>query len=290
MPAQPEPGAYTEIRYSVVDTIARITLAQPSRLNALSYRMRREVVMALREAESDPEVNVLLIDGDGPSFCAGYDLGDLDPSEEEREFRHWVTDPRLSGWTDQHLRSIWADWRHVWDLLKPVVVMVHGNCLAGGTELMSVADIAFAADDARLGYPPMRGMSTPDVPYFPWKVSMARAKYLQLTGNSISGRQAAEWGWIAKSFPADELEAQVLAEVRALAGISPDLVAANKHQVNAAFELMGMRTHFDQAWSWHHLSARVRPNAMDFFRVARKDGLRAALDRMNAPFTENGIV
>lgn len=56
----------------------------------------------------------------------------------------------------------------------------------------------------------MRGMTTPDVLYFPWKMTMAQAKYLQLTGNSISGKEAAEMGWVAKSFPADQLEEQVI--------------------------------------------------------------------------------
>ena len=69
---------------------------------------------------------------------------------------------------------------------------------------MSMCDIAFVADDAVIGYPPMRGMTTPDVLYFPWKLSMAHAKYLQLTGNSVTGADAARMGWVAKSFPADQ--------------------------------------------------------------------------------------
>jgi enoyl-CoA hydratase len=283
------PTGYEDIRYLVGGDIGRITLARPDRLNALSYRTRREIVHALKSAESDPDVNVVLIDAEGPSFCAGYDLSDLEPSEGERRSRGWVEDPRLSEWTDQALRSIWSDWQHLWDLLKPVVVAVQGNCLAGGAELISMADIVFAADDARLGYPPMRAMSTPDVPFFPWKMTMARAKYLQLTGNSITGKTAADWGWIAKSFRPDELQDRVMDEVNAFASIAPDLLAANKHQLNAAFEIMGMRTHFEQAWSWHHLSARVRPNAMAFFKVAHRDGMRAALDWMNAPFRTRGI-
>ena len=116
----------------------------------------------------------------------------------------------------------------IWDLLKPVVAMVHGYCLAGGSELMSMCDIAFASDDCKIGYPPMRGMTTPDVIYFPWKMAMGRAKYLQLSGNSLTGKQAAEWGWVAKSFPAEKLEEEVMHEVRALASIAPDLLAANK--------------------------------------------------------------
>ena len=77
-----------------------------------------------------------------------------------------------------------------------------------------MVDIAFVADDARIGYPAMRGMTAPDTLYFPWKMSMARAKYLQLTGNSATGKETAEIGWVAKSFPATELGDQVMRELR----------------------------------------------------------------------------
>ena len=146
----------------------------------------------------------------------------------------------------------------LWQLLKPVVAQVHGNCLAGGLELMSMADIVFVADDARLGYPPMRGMSTPDTAIFPWKMTMAQAKYIQITGNSITGKQAAEWGWVVKSFPADDLDAEVGRELHVLRNIDPSIMAANKMATNQAYEIMGIRTHIEQSWVWHYLSNLAR--------------------------------
>ena len=177
----------------------------------------------------------------------------------------------------------------IWDLLKPVVAKVHGHCMAGGTELMSMCDIAFVADDAVIGYPPMRGISSPDVPYFPWKMSMAQAKYLQLTGNSVSGAEAAAMGWVAKSFPADELEDKVMAELRPLSQVAPDLLAANKGVVNQAYEIMGMRAALQSAWQWHVLSAQYRPSAGEFGRISRESGLRSALDWQNDPFRREGF-
>jgi enoyl-CoA hydratase len=177
----------------------------------------------------------------------------------------------------------------LWDLLKPVVVIVQGNCLGGGMEIVALADIAYVADTARLGYPPLRAMSTPDVPFFAWKLPMARAKYLQLTGNSISGAQAAEWGLVAKSFPAEELSERAWAEIGALSQIDSGLLMANKHQVNQAYEIMGMRTHLNQAWAWHELSGSVRPGQARFFEIARNEGLRAAFNWMNAPFDQAGL-
>lgn len=285
------PPAYTTIEYATDDHVARITLARPEVGNALSMRMRLELVHALRAAESDPNVAVVVIDGAGSSFCTGYDLAEPYGSKADRGQRvGWVSEPSLSKWTDQFARSCLADWMVAWELLKPVIAIVQGNCLGGGTELISFADIAFVADDARLGYPPMRAISTPDVPIFPWKMTMARAKYLQLTGNSITGQTAAEWGWVAKSFPGEQLLERAWAEVRALAHVDASLLAANKQQLNQAYEIMGMRTHLMTAWSWHYLSSRARPNHAAFFEHAAESGMKDALAWMNGPFKAEGLL
>jgi enoyl-CoA hydratase len=276
---------YTSIIYRVENRIARLTMNRPEKRNALNTAMRDEIVAALREAERDDEVSVVLIEGAGPSFCAGYDItpnGTGRPSE-------YVSRQWFDGWTDQFTRSCVRDWLTIWDLLKPVVAMVRGHCVAGGTEIMSMCDIAFVADDAVIGYPPMRGMTTPDVLYFPWKMPMARAKYLQLTGNSISGKQAAEWGWVAKSFPADQLEVETLKELGAMASISPDLLAANKLCLNQTYEIMGFRTALNTAPQWHALSGQMRPGAGEFGRISREQGLRAALDWRDRAFREAGV-
>jgi enoyl-CoA hydratase len=203
----------------------------------------------------------------------------------------WVADENLEEWTDQFSRGCVRDWMTLWDLLKPVVAQVHGNCLAGGLELMSMADIVFVADDARLGYPPMRGLSTPDTAVFAWKLSMAQAKYIQLTGNSISGRQAAEWGWVAKSFPADQLESEVARELHVLRNIDPSILAANKMAVNQAYELMGMRTHVEQSWVWHHLSNQARARSASSDRGGRGgDTIRDSLAWMNQAADEVGLL
>lgn len=277
---------YTEILYSVQERIAHITLNRPDKRNALSFELREELTDALRTAERDDDVAVVLLSGAGTSFCSGYDITP-NPSGNRRT-SGWIS-PQFDGWTDQFTRSCLRDWFVIWDLLKPVVAMVHGYCLAGGTELMSMCDIAFGADDARIGYPPMRGMTTPDVNYFPWKLSMARAKYLQLTGNSLSGAEAAEWGWVAKSFPADRLEEEVMRELRPLSQVAPDLLAANKMSANQAFEVMGMRTAMSTAPQWHALSGQYRPNAGEFNRISREEGLKAALAWRDGPFRKEGF-
>lgn len=269
---------------------AHISLARPEVANALSMRMRLELVAALRRAESDDSVSVIALDGQGASFCLGYDLSQPYGSAADREARPgWLGDRSLRAWTDQFARGCLDDWLVAWELLKPVVAVVHGNCLGGGTELMSFVDIAFAADDARLGYPPMRAMSTPDVPIFAWKMTMARAKYLQLTGNSITGETAADGGWVVRSFPPDVLVEKAWNEIAALSHVDSSLLAANKHQINQAYEIMGLRTHLASAWMWHYLSSKARPNHAEFFERAGDGGIKKALEWMNGTFTQRGL-
>jgi enoyl-CoA hydratase len=280
---------YETVLYDVTDRVATVTLNRPEVHNALDFQLRSDIVAALRRAEQDTDVSLVLLKGAGRSFCAGYDLKISGSSEARRAHEGWVSDPHLEDWTDQYARSCVRDWMTLWQLLKPIVAQVHGNCLAGGLELMSLVDIVFVADDARLGYPPMRGMSTPDTPVFAWKMTMARAKYIQLTGNSITGRQAAEWGWVAKSFPADQLEAEVEREMHVLRNIDPSLLAANKMAVNHAYELMGMRTHLNESWTWHFLSNLARSRSGTGGAIAQDRTIRDSLAWMNRAAEEVGL-
>ncbi len=276
---------FSTILYRTGDGIARITLNRPEKRNALDLTLRGEFVRALKQAERDDSVSVVLVDGAGSSFCAGYDMT---PGAALAPEGGYVSEKYFDDWSDQFARGCVRDWLTIWDLMKPVVAKVHGNCLAGGTELMSLCDVAFVADDARLGYPPMRAQSTPDTVYFPWKLSMAHAKYLQLTGNIISGKTAAEWGWVAKSFPKESLDAEVEKEVRAMASIPADLLGLNKQALNQAYEMQGFKTALLAATTWHKLSARYRPTAGEFRRIANEQGLKAAIQWRDGAFRDVG--
>ncbi|MGW4824039.1 enoyl-CoA hydratase-related protein [Streptomyces sp. NPDC004227] len=282
---------YEYILYDVADRIATITLNRPEKRNALSPALRREVIHALKAAEADDDVTVILIQGAGKAFCAGYDMNSYAGGEERPERPDgWNASPLFESWTGQFPRSCLRDWLTIWDLLKPVVAKVHGYALAGGSELMSMCDIVFAAEDCVMGYPPTRAQSTPDVEYFPWKMSMAQAKYLQLTGNSITGKRAEELGWIAKSFPAEELDEQVMRELRPMAQLHPAMLAANKLSLNQSYEAMGFRAALQSAVPWYAIARSFRPGAGEFQTKAARDGLKAALEWRDGPFKDEGFV
>ena len=97
----------------------------------------------------------------------------------------------------------------IWDLAKPVIAQVHGYCLAGGSELATGCDLVYMADDAQMGYPAVR-FGVPDMHFHAWFLGMRKAMEMMLTGDSISGVEAARLGWANAPFPADELDGAVL--------------------------------------------------------------------------------
>jgi enoyl-CoA hydratase len=275
--------AYDHILYEIEERVATITLNRPEKVNALSYALRQELYDALKTAERDKDVGCIRIRGAGRAFSAGYDLTPAEPSPNRPE-EGYVSDD-LDKLTGQYARDLVAGWWKIWELTKPVIAQVHGWCLAGASELASVCDILFVADDAMLGYPPVRALSTPDTMYFPWKMPMSQAKYLMLTGRPVPGKEAVEIGWATKSFPIDELDEKVFEEAKAIASIPADMLASSKKAANRAYEIMGIKTALEVGVDWMVLST-YRDTAGEFGKISVEEGLRAALQWRDGPFSD----
>ena len=117
-------------------------------------------------------MSISILRGAGTCFSAGYDLSSNNSSSSLTIRRRGPGNGRaMSSRAGSDL-----------GLAKPVIAQVHGYCLAGGTELATACDVVYVADDAQIGYPPVRLMSPPDMQYHPWLVGMRRAMELMLTG------------------------------------------------------------------------------------------------------------
>jgi enoyl-CoA hydratase len=132
-------------------------------------------------------------------------------------------------------------WFSIWDLAKPVIAQIHGYAIAGATELASACDLVYVANDAQISYPVVRVMSPPDWQYHTVLLGLRRAMELVLTGDAISGVEAAAIGFANRAFPADTLEASVLAVAERVAGVPSDLAQINKRSVHRAFDVWGAR-------------------------------------------------
>jgi enoyl-CoA hydratase len=233
--------------------VRRLTLNRPTKRNALSHALRSALFEGLRAADADSTIRVIIIRGAGSSFSAGYDL-----AQDRNEPHPWPISPADGAWA----RHVLHGWFEMMDLSKPIIAQVHGYCLAGGTELASACDLVYVADDAQIGYPPVRLMSSPDMAWQPWLMGMRRAMEMMLTGDALTGVESVAAGFANRAFPADQLDAAVLAQAERVAKIPPDLQAINKRVVHRAMEAMGMRD---------GLRATADLNALGFHQRASRE-------------------
>ena len=242
--------------------VRRITLNRPEKRNALDNALRGEIFEALEAHDRDPDVRVTIVRGAGPAFCSGYDL-----SADNTAGQPYHTAGGLGQWS----RHVVDGWFRIWDLAKPVIAQVHGYCLAGGTELATACDLVYVAEDAQIGYPPVRLMSPPDMQFHPWTMGMRQAMESMLTGDSISGRDAAQRGWANRAYPKERLEAEVLAVAERVAKLPTELAAINKRSVHRAMEIMGLRAAIRAGTDLQALAFQTEPSKAYMSRF-RRDG------------------
>jgi enoyl-CoA hydratase len=254
--------------------VRRFTLNRPDKRNALTYELRGALVSGLQAGDQDPEVRVMVVRGAGTSFSAGYDLAG---GNEGRELP-WFTSPGEGFWP----RHVTEGWMGIWDLNTPVIAQVHGYCLAGGSELATGCDLVYVARDAKIGYPAVR-FGVPDMQFHSWFMGMRTAMEMMLTGDAISGDEAARLGWANRSFPADQLDAEVLAMAERVAKLPPDIVALNKRTVHRAMEAMGLRTAIRAGTDLCALAIH-QEGFQAFITKAREMGLVNALQERDEPF------
>lgn len=212
--------------------VRRVTLNRPEKRNALNNQLRTEILQALEEADRDPEVRVSILCGAGGCFSAGYDL-----SMNNTKGQPYYTAGGPGNWPRHVIEGSFR----IWDLAKPVIAQVHGYCLAGASELATACDLVYVAEDAQIGYPPVRLISPPDMQFHPWLMGMRAAMEAMLTGDAISGREAAQTGFANRAFPVAELEPRVLDIAERVAKIPTELQQMNKRAVHRAMEIMGVR-------------------------------------------------
>ena len=268
-----------------------IQLDRPEKMNALSHNLRGELFDALRGFEADPAVKVIIIRGSGRAFSAGYDLSGIQNTIDDREYidsRSGLPSvgpvhPGQGQWPQNLLSGYWQ----IWECTKPVIAQVHGYCLAGATELATMCDLMIIAEDAIIGYPPVRAMTTVDVLYHPWHMPQKKARELVYTGDSLTGKEAAEVGWANKAVPVEALCETTEALAERIANVGSPMLQMSKRGMNRAYEIMGIRTAMAVGVDVQTLSAE-RPGGGEFGRISREKGLKAALSWRDGPFEDYG--
>nr|WP_279493378.1 crotonase/enoyl-CoA hydratase family protein [Actinocrispum wychmicini] len=226
---------FMTISYEARDRKAYITLNRPERLNAISLEMPRELAAAVERANDDPEVHVIVLQGAGRAFCSGYDLKISAEDGVGTQGQVWdpIKDYRLVKSFTDHYMSLWRS-------LKPTIAKVHGFAVAGGSDIALCCDMVVMAEDARIGYMPARVWGCPTTAMWVYRLGAERAKRMLFTGDTIDGKQAAEWGLVVEAVPPGELDSAVEALADRIAGVPLNQLAMQKLMINQAYDNMGL--------------------------------------------------
>jgi enoyl-CoA hydratase len=295
----------SDIEYAVDGRVARITLNRPNRGNGITRGLLSELSGLVEQADLDPAVHVMLLSGAGSGFCGGYDLVDsaeglgrgnsaaagtegspVDPlvmAANHNPESNW--DPMTDfAMMRRNVRAFMS----IFEADKPVVCKVHGFCVAGGTDMALCSDLVVAAEDAKIGYPPARVWGSPTTALWAHRVGAQRAKRLLLTGDSISGAEAVEWGLAIEAPPAGELDERTEILVERIARMPINQLMMMKLLVNQTIEAQGLRstqvlgTVFDGI-------ARHTDEGYAFQGAALKGGFREAVRERDEPYGDHGL-
>lgn len=181
------------IEYSVDDGVARLVLNRPDALNAVTLETVLAIRHRMQEADSNPEVRVVLISGQGRLFCAGADL-----RERKGKDADWVRARRQAGF---------AAYSAIDHCSKPVVTLVHGACVGAGGEIALAGDFIVASDDARFRWPEPQWGTVGGTQRLQRIVGLPLAKDMLFTGRWLSAQEALTAGMVSRVVPVGELAA-----------------------------------------------------------------------------------
>ncbi len=267
--------------------VRRITLARPERYNTITPPLRDQLGAAIDEAERSSDVRVILLDADGPAFCAGYDLDWSTDAQAEEEERN---EPVWDSVRDQHMiGSFAATWAKLHDCSKPTIAAVQGWCIAGGTNIVFNAHLIIAAESARFGYPPSRVWGVPEAPWN-WvaRLGLQNARRYMLTGDEFSAAQALEMGAVLDVVPDDQLHERAMALAQRIALVPGTQLEMITWSLNAVADEMYDPKSSRRLGTFFDGVARHTQEGVDFVARTREVGFRDAVRDRDRPFGDYG--
>ncbi|MCX6405305.1 MAG: crotonase/enoyl-CoA hydratase family protein [Propionibacteriales bacterium] len=242
--------------------VAYVSLNRPEKLNGVDFEVLQGLIDAAAEVRGRRDVRAVVLQGEGDSFCAGLDFASVQP-QRAKVARFFLTPPWRA--TNGFQQALWA-WR---ELPVPVIAVTHGHVFGAGIQLALAADFRFTTPDAQWSLLEAKWGLVPDMSGTVPLVELVGAdvaKRLAMTGETVSGEEAAEIG-LASGVADDPLK-PALELVDAIVARSPDSVAASKKLLNQV-RLGGLRSAFRRE-RLYQLAMFRSPNTA----IARKAGLK----------------
>ena len=208
----------------------RITLSRPEARNAVSVPMLEDLARALGDAAAEPDARVVILAGDGPDFCAGADLAELEGAS--------------SGAAGlDYGRELEEVLRGIGEHPLPVIGEIRGGALGAGCQIAVACDLAVAATDARLGIPSARlgvVIGYENVERLVHAVGPKRAAEILVAGRTLSGEEAVAWGLVNEAVPPEELSGRAAELAEGIAAAAPLSVRSSKRGIRAVLAKLSL--------------------------------------------------
>ncbi|MGB0677111.1 MAG: enoyl-CoA hydratase-related protein [Ilumatobacteraceae bacterium] len=268
--------------------VRTMTLCRPGEYNTITPQLRDELADAIDSAQHDDSIRVLLLNAEGPAFCAGYDLGwatgEQADDEQAENSRAW------DSASDLHMIGEFAaTWAKLHDSIKPTIAAVNGWCIAGGSNIVFNAHMIIAGESARFGYPPSRVWGIPEAPWT-WvaRMGLQQARRYMLTGDEITAQMALDMGLVLQVSADDDLADNAWALATRIAQVPTNQLEMITRSLNAVADHMydppasrRLGTLFDGV-------ARHSQEGKDFVARSEDVGFREAVRERDRPFGDYG--
>lgn len=268
-----------KVLYEKDGRIGRITLNRPEVMNAIDDEVPLELADCVARANADPGVHVIVLSGKGEAFCAGYDLtyyAEGNGNGQATQDMPWdpMKDYAFMMRNTELFMSLWRSYR-------PVICKVHGFAVAGGSDIAMCSDIIVMAEEARIGYMPVRVWGCPTTAMWVYRLGPEKAKRMLFTGDKIDGREAERLGLVLKAVPAADLDREVEALAERMATVPVNQLMMQKLVVNQAIEAMGLKQTQMFATLFDGIT-RHSPEGINFKTRAEQVGWKQAVRERDA--------
>ena len=259
-----ERSSLTTIKLDIADGIAWVSFNRPEKKNAMSPELHEEMDWLLADLEKDPAAKVLVLTGEGNSWCAGQDL--------QKFFREGVDNPAHA----KSLREVSERWRslRLANYDKPTIAMVNGYCFGGAFTQLTSCDFAIAATDAVFGLSEVNWGMIPGgivakvlVDTLPFRDAL----YYAATGETFDGRKASEMRLVNKAVPRERLRAETTELARTLMGKNPHTLRSIKHSMRRVRDM-------DYFQAFDYLAAKLSEMRLADGGRGRAEAMKQFLD------------
>ncbi len=267
--------------------IGRVFLNRPDVMNAIHDELPQDLADCIEAANDDDDIHVIILSGRGDAFCAGYDLAYYAESNGANEVTQEMPWDPMKDY--KFMKRNTECFMKVWRSYKPVIAKVHGFAVAGGSDIALCSDIIIMAEDAQIGYMPVRVWGCPTTAMWVYRLGAQQAKRMLFTGDKITGVEAADMGLALEAVPADQLDARVDELANRISTVPKNQLMMQKLMINQAYENMGLENTQMMATVFDGIT-RHSPEGLNFKARSEEMGWKQSVrerDQGTFDWTEN---